>query len=387
LLKKYWDLEGTRKLPKLLVGVFGTLTFILIGLALYIACHTKLFFGEQSEPFFWHEGISIWSSELIRLLAGILGCLFIANTITVVAQNNRQLTTDFDLTASSQGNVAALWQAHCASRQWYFFWGTFGVICVLFWSVVIIKWPDFFLPSVPYRGEISYYANNVVLCFSVPVFIILLTLVLVTTWHDIRFFIKLDKSYSVWPQTTLRRFGLRAWGAQSAANNELRVLRETLEAQNDYHLDEWLDIKFIVARSKVIGQLLYYPFIILALMIFSHSKIFDNWDIPTGLIIGFLSVAIPTFICAFYLRRVAEHARKNSIEKISSMKIALSYQSDNDGRKAMEKQIDMALADIQAINTGAFQPLTSDPAFQALLIPFGGVGGVMLLENFVLNGF
>jgi hypothetical protein len=69
------------------------------------------------------------------------------------------------------------------------------------------------------------------------------------------------------------------------------------------------------------------------------------------------------------------------------MKIALSYQSDNDGRKAMEKQIDMALADIQAINTGAFQPLTSDPAFQALLIPFGGVGGVMLLENFVLNGF
>jgi hypothetical protein len=53
----------------------------------------------------------------------------------------------------------------------------------------------------------------------------------------------------------------------------------------------------------------------------------------------------------------------------------------------MEKQIDLALVQIRAINDGAFQPLTNEPAFQALLIPFGSFGGVMLLENFVLNGF
>jgi hypothetical protein len=51
----------------------------------------------------------------------------------------------------------------------------------------------------------------------------------------------------------------------------------------------------------------------------------------------------------------------------------------------MEKQIDIALIQIQEINEGAFQSLTRDPAVQAILIPFGGVGGVMLLENLLLG--
>jgi hypothetical protein len=53
----------------------------------------------------------------------------------------------------------------------------------------------------------------------------------------------------------------------------------------------------------------------------------------------------------------------------------------------MEKQIDLVLVQIQAIKEGAFQALTNEPAIQAFLIPFGSYGGVILLENFVLNGF
>jgi hypothetical protein len=201
----------------------------------------------------------------------------------------------------------------------------------------------------------------------------------------------LDEYDSVWPQTTLRRLGLRPGESTSkleaAFNNGLKNLRKKLEEQNNYHLDEWLDIEFIAAHTKTVGKLVYYPFIILALIIFARSKIFAYWDIPIGLAIIYLSAAALTLGSALYLRRVAEHARQNIIKKISSMKIALTCQPDTPARRAMENQIDLVLVQIRGINEGAFQPLTNEPAFQALLIPFGSFGGVMLLENFVLNGF
>jgi hypothetical protein len=45
------------------------------------------------------------------------------------------------------------------------------------------------------------------------------------------------------------------------------------------------------------------------------------------------------------------------------------------------------LNQILKINEGAFLPLSQEPAIQAVLLPFGGWGGVTLLEYFVLKGF
>jgi hypothetical protein len=53
----------------------------------------------------------------------------------------------------------------------------------------------------------------------------------------------------------------------------------------------------------------------------------------------------------------------------------------------LEKQACIALKQIQEINEGAFLPIVQEPAVQALILPFGGWGGIMLFEYFVLNGF
>jgi len=109
---------------------------------------------------------------------------------------------------------------------------------------------------------------------------------------------------------------------------------------------------------------------------------------PISLVLIFLSTAILTLGSAFFLRRAAERVRQNTIKKISSMKMALACQPESysPACKAMEKQIDLALTQIQEIKEGAFQPLSHEPAFQAFLIPFGSFGGVALLENLVLYG-
>jgi hypothetical protein len=68
------------------------------------------------------------------------------------------------------------------------------------------------------------------------------------------------------------------------------------------------------------------------------------------------------------------------------MLIGLSSRPEEAAR-TLEKQACIALKQIQEINECAFLPLVQEPAVQALMLPFGGWGGITLLEYFVLNGF
>ncbi len=384
ILSRNWDLDRTARIPTLSAWLFlfWIFVFILTYLGSFFVFYRELGLGDKGEPFYWNEGISVWPSEIIRLFAGILTCLFLTNAITSVMQSGREITSKFNLT--SLGNVANLWKNYCSGISSPQCIGRVVFYSVGFILVAIILMEMFGYPSVPYRGEVSYYANILALGFSVIFFVILVMTVCVITWHSIKLITQLGECDSAWPKEALIYFNLVP--KESSDTNKLSDLRKQLG--NKYHLDEWLDIEFIAAHTRVVGNLVYYPFIILALMIFARSKIFDNWDMPINLVIIFLSAAALILGSAFYLRRVAEHARKNSIKKITGMKMALVCQlgSDDDTCKAMEKQIDLVLAQIQEIKEGAFQPLTHEPAFQALLIPFGSFGGVELLENLVLNG-
>ncbi|MDP3589570.1 MAG: hypothetical protein Q8R54_03420, partial [Methylobacter sp.] len=372
---------------------------LLVVVPTLFVVHAEILLGDDGEPFFWNAGISVWPSEIIRLFAGILGCLFIVNTINELGQNKRQLAREFCLQLSltkPQRNVIFFWENYSdkiSSRKLLNKALMFSVIFFCFSGLLI--W-TFGVPFVPFRGEASWFANILVLGFSVPVFIFLVMTVFVATGYSIKMITQLDKCHSIWPETTLHHFDLilqkkiaPVAKATSTETETLITLQNKLKKNKKYHLDEWLDIKFIATHTEVVGTLVYYPFIILALMIFARSKIFDNWDIPICLVLIFLSAAVITLGSAFYLRRVAARARQNTIKKISSMKIALACQPDPDSPacKTMGKQIDLALAQIQEIKEGAFQPLTHEPAFQAFLIPFGSFGGVALLENLVLNGF
>jgi len=55
--------------------------------------------------------------------------------------------------------------------------------------------------------------------------------------------------------------------------------------------------------------------------------------------------------------------------------------------RMLEKQVSIVLNQIRKINESAFLPLSQEPAIKAVLLPFGGWGGVTLLEYFVLKGF
>ena len=374
---------------------------VLILVVLVVAGYES-YLGDKGEPFYWSEGVSMWPTELIRLFAGILGCLLIAETASKVELNKRQLSSKFfcldripdeqipkiDDSLCKEGervNVSMLWSRYCqetsaASRN----------PRVIFTSLIFASFGMSLLyvvgfPNVPYRGTASLLANYLALFFCVSVFLILVMMVLDATWRSVDLITWLTKNTSVWPEETLRRFDLEQ-DISTPEAVELANLRDELSKNNKYYLNEWMDIQFIAAHTKEVGKLVYYPFIILILMIFARSKIFDNWNMPWGLSMIFLLSAGLTLICALHLRRTAERARQAVSRQISSMLIGLKSRPEKAAR-TLEKQACIALKQIQEINEGAFLPLAQEPAVQALMLPFGGWGGVTLLEYFVLNGF
>ena len=46
------------------------------------------------------------------------------------------------------------------------------------------------------------------------------------------------------------------------------------------------------------------------------------------------------------------------------------------------KRIEFVLKEISVLKEGAFAPFTQQPLLQALLVPFGGVGGVFMVDFF-----
>jgi hypothetical protein len=281
-------------------------------------------------------------------------------------------------------NISILWNRYCQKTSALSRNRRVLRLTLIFWAFGLALYL-FDLPNVPYRGGASLLANYSALLFSATVFIVLGMVVLDATWCSVDLITRLAKHTSDWPEKTLRRFDLEQ-DLSSPEAVELTKLRDELSKDNKYYLNEWIDIQFIAAHTKEIGKLVYYPAIILILMIFARSKIFDNWNMSLGLVLIFLSSAGLTLICALYLRRTAEHARQAVSRQISSMLIGLSSRTEEAAR-TLEKQACIALKQIQEINEGAFLPLVQEPAVQALMLPFGGWGGITLLEYFVLNGF
>lgn len=97
-------------------------------------------------------------------------------------------------------------------------------------------------------------------------------------------------------------------------------------------LDDYIDVYFIANRTECINQLIYYPFLIIALMIIGRSTVFANFPLSLPIIIiqggGLLIVAS----CAFALNWAAENARKLTQRHLSEEIIRAKGTSDSVGQ-------------------------------------------------------
>jgi len=211
-------------------------------------------------------------------------------------------------------------------------------------------------PNTPFRGLESEQINREILFFAVWSFLLLLVFVIDTTRRTARLVSALGHC-AVWPDNVMQSTGC----ADSS----------------DHYCEEWLNIQLIAARTHVVGRFIYYPFLVLSLIIMSRSTVIDNWQISPklGLIFAFyLGVLI---VCTLLLRNAAEAARGHMLRSLAR-KIIEARGNDAPGHRI--SHLESMRDDIKAERRGAFSSYLDQPWLKALLLPLGSYSGLQLLE-------
>jgi hypothetical protein len=239
--------------------------------------------------------------------------------------------------------------------------GTLAMI--LLWLVLA---PIFGEPNTPARGDLAFYLYRGVTSLDVVATLFLTFLVADATLYSRSFVKQLTAVRSEWPARTVEHFA-RTLG---------------LRGEN---LDDWIDMQFLAKRTQCITSLIYYPFLMIALLVVSRSRVFDDFTTPATLVITqVISVAV-VIGSVVALRLAAEKARGCATEHLTSKIIVAKGAEQLDVKVA--SQLELMLARVENLRSGAFAPLSSQPFVKALLLPLLSYGGTVLVHMYALPGF
>ena len=133
-----------------------------------------------------------------------------------------------------------------------------------------------------------------------------------------------------------------------------------------------MKVHLIGERTAEVTQLIYYPVLIILLMLLARSTYFDNWDFPQALAIVVGLNFIITLGSIVRLNFVARSVREDILRKLQEEKLAAdkpkskSYESDPAERKELIHQL-------EELQIGAYLKVWDQPAVRATLLLLGGV--------------
>jgi len=349
------------------------------------------------EPLAWTQGISVWPSIALRVIAAILALCLIFDGWRELQDNLAQVQAKFfgkrpedqadeksstdrrgpfsvtwdmlsyHLPEIEDGNgrvhISQIWNSYQAKSAVWPSVYRIAVYVVLMLTLFTFLTFIFGTPNVPWRGELRkvYFDVTTPVVFLM---LILIFLVVDSTLLCLRFVNALRKHKTLWPPETHQAF------------------EKKLELK-DQLLDEWIDLNFIASRTNCISKLIYFPFAIFALMIMSRSTAFAEFalsvPILTTQIVGFVII----FGCAMALCFSAEKARETAKSRLTKRLVAVKAE-DNSERKV--SQLETLLKLVDSLREGSFVPLSQQPPIRALLLPIGGLGWTALLDYRLLPG-
>jgi hypothetical protein len=213
---------------------------------------------------------------------------------------------------------------------------------------------SFDLPVSPVRGPISSRIDFAVTLISVLFLIVLIFYVLAVTRCCRRFIITVSDRFS----------------ALERPDSDIK----------DQIKSELTLVQLIAMRTETIGKLIFYPFIVWFVIFVSRLDYFDNWRTPVGLAVVITMGALYAWSCAFLLRQSAERARTSVVNRLK--KLLFHVLTDESRDHDMVDHIQFVINEVKSMREGAFAPVMQHPLVQALVVPFGGVGGVYLIDFF-----
>jgi hypothetical protein len=136
--------------------------------------------------------------------------------------------------------------------------------------------------------------------------------------------------------------------------------------------------------------MIYYPFILLFLLIAARQPFFDNFDWPMPLVVILVISFGMLLTSTFLIRRSADYARQSATAWLGDTVARLKWRYAGAAQDAQPETDRRALAraewqlsQIQQIGGAALTDgLLTNPLLRAVLIPLGGTGLLQVLDFF-----
>jgi hypothetical protein len=363
-----------------------------------------------AEPFVWFEGVSVWPSLGLRFLGLTITIGLVLAFVIWLRLQADQIAAHFGFSSTERRTLArsrwsalrtgphldlasldengrvipksagasveivTLWQNYLRATHWREMAGWILASALLVLLLGSVAFRVFGAPSFPHRGDLVLHLHVTLLLLNVPVLWLVIFWVGYETRACARFIEALSDDRNVWPKDLLEREEART-----------RVSRA--------HLDDDLDFQLIVLATQRIRGLIYLPFVAILFMVLARSDLFDTMDFPlalafvTGLALAYALQSVVllrksaetarTKVLGHYERQLLEEARPKESPSPSHGADAGSKPT---GPPFSEKQIKLLTERIRNSKEGAFAPIAQQPALRALLLPFGGYGGIQLIE-------
>jgi hypothetical protein len=143
----------------------------------------------------------------------------------------------------------------------------------------------------------------------------------------------------------------------------------------------YMAVQLIAERSNRVSKLLYYPCSVLLLMVFARLQTFDRWSFPVPLMIALGLLLLALILHSLVLRRVAADTKSQILSRLLASRSRLATFKPKAERDVREAQLDVITTEVQNERRGAFRSLSDDDLLKAFAVPFGGTGGLLLLEQ------
>jgi hypothetical protein len=273
--------------------------------------------------------------------------------------------------------VNTLWQNYLRATGWREMMGWILASTLIVFLLGIVPFSVLGVPSFPHRGQLVVRLHFILGSLNGLVLWLVIFWVGYETHACARFIEILSDKRTVWPEQILTH-----------EETETGVARA--------HLGDYLDFQMIVSATGRIHWLIYLPFVSILFMVLARSDLFDAMDFPLSLLFV-TALALAYALCAaVLLRRSAEAARAKVLAHYEARLLTQARPKDSPPPAAADaaaagptqppisaEQIKLLMERIRSTREGAFAPFTQQPALRALLLPFGGFGGVQLVEYLI----
>ena len=334
---------------------------------------------DEGEPFSWTAGVSVWPSELLRLLVIIISLVFLGKGMRDLTNNGDLISEDFlfqDESARAGFSPGSFWtnlkrvyhpaatmgsttvdqvwtwyRDACKPAQWI------SRVALLFLLYLTVMWAigRWVLDEElihPCRGWLSCTTDSIMTLGSVSLVV----------WLNLAVFdaVMLCRRWIGWVTTStggwsdqvqgeyLREYGLGQ--AQKAEFEKLKYLAV---------------VDLIGQRTEIVNRLIRYPFIALLIMIAARNDYFDIWNYPLVMIMAWALNVMLALMGSYLLYQSASQAKAAMLDGLSRQMVqALGIGKDHDVRV---KQIQYVIDEVEANEQGAFVPLYQQPVVESSL--------------------